>query len=69
MAIKTDTYTSKYSDLQKTKFAVDETKVTTLLGRKVESISTVRDYLFGNYPKSYVEVCNKFFGSNVKVVG
>lgn len=69
MAIKTDTYTSKYSDSQKTKFAVDETKVTTLLGRNINSISTVRDYLFGNYPNSYIEICNKFFGGSVKVVG
>ena len=65
---KTDTYTSKYSDAQKIKFAQEETNVTTILGRKNEGIIAVGDYLFGVYPENYIKVCNKFFNGSVKVV-
>ena len=39
-----------------------------LVDRKYEGIITIGDYLFNMYPEQYVDLCNKYFGGNVKIV-
>jgi len=58
----------KYSDAQKTKFAAEEAYAKTLQGKVIEPIIQAKDYAFYAHPESYAEVCNKFFGGNVKII-
>ena len=39
-----------------------------LIDRKCEGIITIADYLFNMHPEQYVDLCNKYFGGNVKIV-
>lgn len=58
----------KYTDKQKIQFGKEEAYAQTIQGRKNEPITSIGDYMFGIYPKSYIVVCNKFFGGSVKAI-
>ena len=39
-----------------------------LVDRKYEGIITIGNYLFNMHLERYIDLCNKFFGGNVKIV-
>lgn len=39
-----------------------------LVDRKYEGIISIGDHLFNTHPEQYVDLCNKFFGGNAKIV-